>query len=44
MREVADGVYEVPILHGFVNVFLIVGDAMSLVDAGLPGRAGEVTN
>lgn len=43
MREVADGVYEVPILHGFVNVFLIVGDAMSLVDAGLPGRAGEVT-
>jgi glyoxylase-like metal-dependent hydrolase (beta-lactamase superfamily II) len=42
MHEVADGVLEVPILRGFVNVYVVIGDTVAVVDAGLPGRASEV--
>ncbi len=42
MREVAEGVFEIPILWGFVNIYAVVGETVAVVDAGLPGRAGEV--
>jgi glyoxylase-like metal-dependent hydrolase (beta-lactamase superfamily II) len=42
MREVAHGVFEIPILRGFVNVYLVVGDDVAVIDAGLPGRSGDV--
>jgi glyoxylase-like metal-dependent hydrolase (beta-lactamase superfamily II) len=41
MREVADGVVEIPL--GFVNVHLVVIDeGVVLVDTGLPRRAGKI--
>jgi glyoxylase-like metal-dependent hydrolase (beta-lactamase superfamily II) len=41
MREVVDGVFEVPI--GYVNVHLVVtDDGVVLVDTGLPGRSGKI--
>jgi glyoxylase-like metal-dependent hydrolase (beta-lactamase superfamily II) len=41
MREVVDGVFEVPI--GYVNVHLVVtDDGLVLVDTGLPGRSGKI--
>ena len=41
MREVADGVFEIPV--GFVNLHLIVvDDGLVLVDTGLPGRAAKI--
>ncbi|HEX5996249.1 MAG TPA: MBL fold metallo-hydrolase [Jiangellales bacterium] len=41
MREVAEGVFEVPITY--VNAFLVItDDGVVLVDTGLPGRAAKV--
>ena len=41
MREVVDGVMEIPIGH--VKAFaVIVNDGVVLVDTGLPGRADKV--
>jgi glyoxylase-like metal-dependent hydrolase (beta-lactamase superfamily II) len=42
MREVAQSIYEVPILGVFVNLFVIAGETLLLVDAGLPGRSKEL--
>ena len=42
MREVAEGIWEVPILRGFVNVYVVLGESVAVIDAGLPGRAREV--
>jgi glyoxylase-like metal-dependent hydrolase (beta-lactamase superfamily II) len=42
MRKVGAGVFEIPILRGFVNVYLVTGDDVTIVDAGLPGRSGDV--
>jgi glyoxylase-like metal-dependent hydrolase (beta-lactamase superfamily II) len=43
MREVADGVYHVPVMRGFVNAYIIDhGSTVTVVDAGLPGRAREL--
>jgi glyoxylase-like metal-dependent hydrolase (beta-lactamase superfamily II) len=42
MKEVTGGVFEVPVLRGFVNVYLVIGETVAVVDAGLPGRGGEV--
>src|SRR3954452_12851329 len=40
MREIADGVFEVPVL--FVRAFLVVtDDGVVLVDTGLPGRSAR---
>ncbi|HKN45430.1 MAG TPA: MBL fold metallo-hydrolase, partial [Propionibacteriaceae bacterium] len=42
MREVADGVIEIPI--GYVNAYaVIVDDGVVLIDTGIPGRADKVT-
>jgi glyoxylase-like metal-dependent hydrolase (beta-lactamase superfamily II) len=32
----------IPILRGFVNIYAVVAETVAVVDAGLPGRAGEV--
>jgi glyoxylase-like metal-dependent hydrolase (beta-lactamase superfamily II) len=42
MREVAHGIYEVAIARVFVNAFLVLGDSVTLVDAGLPGRRDQL--
>src|SRR5258708_5024937 len=42
MKEVSRGVFEVPVLRGFVNVYLVIGETVAVVDAGLPGRSSEV--
>jgi len=42
VREVAEGIFELPMLGGFVNVYIVMGETVAVIDAGLPGRAGEV--
>jgi len=42
MREVAPRIYEVAMARVFVNVFVIAGDTVVLVDAGLPGRSNQL--
>lgn len=42
MREVVDGVIEIPIVY--VNTYaVIVDDGVVLIDTGIPGRADKVT-
>jgi glyoxylase-like metal-dependent hydrolase (beta-lactamase superfamily II) len=42
MREVAPLIYEVAMARVFVNVFVIAGETVVLVDAGLPGRSEQI--
>ena len=42
MLEVAAGVYQVPVMRGLSNAYLVDEGALTLVDAGLPGRAREL--
>ncbi|MEA2645474.1 MAG: hypothetical protein QOE92_557 [Chloroflexota bacterium] len=42
MREVAEGVYQVSVMRGFTNAYIVDNGGLTLVDAGLPGRAREV--
>jgi glyoxylase-like metal-dependent hydrolase (beta-lactamase superfamily II) len=42
VREVAHGIYEIAIARVFVNAFLVLGDSVTLVDAGLPGRRDQL--